>query len=73
MKEQQVKANESFFKPRTAVSVEEIMAAGGPTIFGLKSGKNNETMIRAMEKAPAAESFTEDEFMDLMKQLQDTK
>jgi hypothetical protein len=73
MKDQQIKTDEPIFKKRTSVSVEEIMAAGGPTIFGFKSGKTNDTMIRALENVPDAEPFTEEEFMDLMKQLQDTK
>lgn len=73
MKEQPLKTEEPLFRTHKTVSVEEIIAAGGPTIYGIKSGKNNESMIKAMKNAPKAEPFTDEEFMDLMKQLQDTK
>ena len=52
---------------------EEIFAAGGATAFGRKSGKNNETLIRALENAPAIEPFTEEEWDDLMAQLERDK
>lgn len=52
---------------------EEVFAAGGALAFGRKSGKTNETLIRALENAPAIEPFTEEEWDDLMAQLERDK
>jgi hypothetical protein len=55
------------------VSPEEIFAAGGTTAFGIKSGKNNETLIRALENSPKPEPFTKEEWDDLLNQLANDK
>ena len=34
----------SAFRAHKSVSPEEIIAAGGTTAFGIKSGKNNDTL-----------------------------
>ena len=53
-------------------SPEEVFAARGALAFGRKSGKNNETLIRALENSPA-EPFTDEEWDALMAQLQNDK
>jgi hypothetical protein len=57
----------------TTVTVEEVFAAGGATEFGLKSGKNNETLIKALENSPKGEPFTEEEWASLMEQMANDK
>jgi len=54
-------------------SVDEVLAAGGATAFGRKSGKTNETLIRALKNAAPIEPFTEEEWDDLMAQLERDK
>ena len=65
--------DKGVFGTHKSVTVEEIMAAGGATAFGIKSGKNNETLIKALENSPKPEPFTEEEWDDLMKQLANDK
>ena len=57
------------FKNHKSHSAEEILAAGGATAFGRKSGKDNITLIRALSNVPEVESFTEKEWNDTLKQL----
>ena len=59
----------SFFKTHTSHSPEEILASGGATAFGRKTGKNNETLIKAFEDAEPAEPFTAEEWEKIMAQL----
>ena len=47
-----VSANKSSFKTHKSHTPEEVFAAGGTTAFGLKMGKNNETLIKALESLP---------------------
>ncbi|WP_221394512.1 hypothetical protein [Dyadobacter sp. NIV53] len=54
-------------------SPDEILAAGGATAFGRKSGKNNQTLIHALENAAPIEPFTEEEWNDLLAQLERDK
>ena len=61
--------NKGPFRTHTSVSPEEIIAAGGTTAFGIKSGKTNETLIKALENSPKPEPFTEEEWANLMEQL----
>jgi hypothetical protein len=56
-------------RKHVTVSPDEIFAAGGTTAFGIKSGKNNETLKKALNGSPEPEQFTEEEWTDLMKQL----
>ncbi len=61
------KAN--FFKPHKSYSVEEVLAAGGTTAFGIKMGKDMDSLIKAMENAPKPEPFTDEEWADLLDQM----
>lgn len=65
--------NKRPFKTHATVSPEQIIAAGGTTAFGLKSGKNNESIVKALENSPKPEPFTDDEWQDLLKQLANDK
>jgi hypothetical protein len=62
-----------LFKTHKAYSPEEILAAGGATAFGKKSGKNNKNLIKALKNAPPAEPFTQQEWDQTMQQLRDSK
>jgi len=61
--------NQSLFKTHKSYSVEEILAAGGTTAFGRRLGKNNETLIKALQNAAPIEPFTDEEWADLMEQV----
>ena len=67
-----VSAGNSLFRSHKSHSVQEILDAGGTTAFGIKSGKNNETLIAALEKLPPVD-FSDEEWDDLMKQLENDK
>ena len=73
MKEDTSLISTKFPTTGRSYSPEEVFAAGGATAFGRKSGKNNETLIRALQNAPAIEPFTDKEWDDLMVQLQNDK
>ena len=73
MKRNNISANEGSFKSHKAYSPQEILAAGGTTAFGRKTGKNNESIIKAIEKLPAIEPFSNDEWNDLLEQLSNDK
>ena len=62
-----------LFRTHQTVSPEEILAAGGTTAFGRKSGKDNSKLIEGLKKSPEAEPFTEDEWNETLKQLRDNK
>jgi hypothetical protein len=61
--------NTGLFKTHKSYGVEEILAAGGTTAFGIKMGKDMDSMLKAMENAPKPEPFTDEEWADLMDQL----
>jgi hypothetical protein len=65
--------NGESFRSHESYSPEEVLAAGGTTAFGLKAGKNNSTLIKALEEAPPIEPFTEEEWTDLLDQLEKDK
>ena len=65
--------NKGAFRTHTTVSPEEIIAAGGTTAFGIKSGKNNETLKKALKNSPKPEPFTEEEWASLMDQMANDK
>ena len=65
--------NKGVFRTHTTVSPEEIIAAGGTTAFGLKTGKSNETLKKALKKSPKPEPFTEEEWASLMQQMANDK
>lgn len=73
MKQRIVLPNSGFFRTHTAHSPEEILAAGGVTAFGNKSDKNNEKIIQALEKAAPAEPFSDEEWKELLRQMDDNK
>lgn len=49
------------FKTHTSHSPEEILASGGDTAFGRKTGKSSEKLINALKNAEPAEPFTSEE------------
>lgn len=63
----------SLFRAYKAASPEEKLAAGGASAFGRKSGKNNLQLIKKLKKAPKAESFTNKEWKQTLKQLSENK
>lgn len=66
--------NEAYkFKAHESHSVEEILAAGGATAFGLKTGKNSQKLIEALKNSPKTDPFTDEEWADLLKQLENDK
>jgi len=64
-----ISENKGLFKTHKSYTPEEVFAAGGATAFGRRSGKNNETLIKALESVPKPEPFTEEEWADLMEQV----
>lgn len=68
-----MKANTSIkhnsFRTHQTHSPEEILAAGGATAFGKKSGKNNATLIKALEDSEPIEPFTQSEWEEIKRQL----
>ncbi|MCF2446167.1 hypothetical protein L0657_19575 [Dyadobacter sp. CY345] len=63
----------TLFKSHTSYSPEQILASGGATAFGRKTGKSNETLIDSLKNAEPAEPFTAEEWEKLMTQLDATK
>jgi hypothetical protein len=61
------------FRASKSVSPEEILAAGGTTAFGRRSGKSNETLIKRLESLPKPEPFTEEEWADALADLKNNK
>jgi hypothetical protein len=61
------------FKMHKSYSVEEILAAGGPTAFGIKTGKTGKNLIEALKNAPEIEPFTDEEWEDLQRQMANDK
>ncbi len=68
-----ISSDKISFKTHQSYSVEEILAAGGTTAFGIKMGKNNQTLIKALKESPPIEPFTDEEWNKLMDQLQNDK
>lgn len=62
-----------LFRTHKAYSPEEILAAGGATAFGRKSGKNNTKLVEALSESAKAEPFTDKEWEETLKQLQESK
>ena len=73
MKSNHHTARDEVFKTISTVSVEEILAAGGATAFGIKTGKNSETLKKALKNSPNPEPFTEEEWASLMEQMANDK
>jgi len=68
-----ISAYACLFRTHRSYTPEEIFAAGGTTAFGRKRQKDNESLIKALEKAQPIEPFTDEEWDDLMKQLERDK
>ncbi|SKC18140.1 hypothetical protein [Dyadobacter psychrophilus] len=66
-------ASSSIFRTHKSYSAEEIIAAGGAAKFGEKTKNNNERIIQALQNGPDVEPFTDEEWEDLMRQLEATK
>lgn len=74
MKPNSAANNEAYqFKAHKSYSVEEVLAAGGATAFGLKTGKTGQKLIDALKKAPKIDPFTEEEWNDLLRELANDK
>ena len=74
MKPNNTANNETYkFKTHRSYSVEEVFAAGGPTAFGRKKGQDNKALIEALKNAPPIDPFTDEEWEDLMAELQKDK
>lgn len=58
-----------MFKTHASYSPEEILASGGATAFGRKTGKSNETLISVLKNAESVEPFTSEEWGKSMAQL----
>ena len=70
---QDTSAKDSLFKTHNSYTPEEIFAAGGATAFGRKSGKDNTTLIKALESVQPIEPFSDEEWVDLMADLKRDK
>jgi hypothetical protein len=62
-------AGRDTFKNIKTYSVEEILAAGGPTAFATKMGKDRDSVIKALENTGPFEPFTEKEWKEITKIL----
>jgi hypothetical protein len=66
--------NEPYkFKTHKSYTVEDVLAAGGTTAFGIKTGKTAQKLIEALENAPEIDPFTDEEWDDLQKDLANDK
>lgn len=68
-----ISTNSGSFKIHPTHSPEEVLAAGGTTAFSLKSNKNTERLIKALQNSPVIEPFTDGEWNDLTKQMDKDK
>jgi hypothetical protein len=68
-----ISANKGLFKTHKSYTPEEILAAGGTTAFALKMGKDRDSLIKALENAAKPEPFTDEEWADLMADLEKDK
>jgi hypothetical protein len=68
-----ISANHRGFKAHQSFSPEEVLAAGGVTAFGIKTGKNNEELIKGLETLPSVEPFSKEEWDDLISELEKDK
>jgi hypothetical protein len=73
MKTNQHTTNEESFKTFSTVSTEEILAAGGATAFGIKTGKNAGELKKALKNIPKPEPFTKEEWDSLVAQLENDR
>jgi HTH-type transcriptional regulator/antitoxin HigA len=64
---------ETTRKNNNHVSLEAILAAGGPTVYAIKSGRTAKNLKKALAKFPKPEPFSDEEWDELMKQLERDK
>jgi hypothetical protein len=62
-----------IFPKLKSYSVDEIMAAGGPTAFAEKLGKNPQNIIKRLEKLPKDAFLTDEEVEIALKMLKESK
>jgi hypothetical protein len=67
------KEEQHSFPKFKSYSVDEILAAGGPTAFAEKMGKSWESLIDRLEKLPKDAFLTDEEFDEAMKTLNQSK
>jgi hypothetical protein len=65
--------DDNVFKTIVTVSPEDILAAGGATAFGIKTGKNSEGLKKVLKNSPKPEPFTKEEWNNLVTQLENDK
>ncbi len=65
--------NKVAFDDIKSHSVEEILAAGGATAFGIKMSKDRDSLIKALEGTGAKEPITNEEWISLLSQLSKDK
>lgn len=68
-----ISVGDGLLKSHESYSPDEIFAAGGTTAFGRKTAKKRAEAMKAIEKAPPIEPFTDEEWADLMIQLERDK
>jgi hypothetical protein len=66
-------SDKNLFGEHKSYTPEEVFAAGGTTVFGLKTKKKKLDALKAIENAPPIEPFNEEEWDDLMNQLANDK
>ena len=72
-KTEAVESNEGAFFKVKSYSINEIMAAGGPTAFANKLGKNPQNIIKRLEKLPKDAVLTDEEVETALKMLKESK
>jgi hypothetical protein len=73
MKTKHSETSNEVFKSISTVSPEDILAAGGATAFGIKTGKNSESLKRSLRNSSKPEPFTEEEWTSLVEQMANDK
>jgi hypothetical protein len=63
----------NLFKEHKSYTPDEVFAAGGTTVFGLKTQEKKLQALKAIESAPPIEPFTNEEWDDLMNQVANDK
>ena len=73
LKKKDILTNDSLFRTLKSYTPEEILAAGGTTAFGRRREKEKAEIMKRIENAPPIEPFTDEEWADLMTQLERDK
>ena len=67
------KEEQPSFPKFKSYSIDEILAAGGPTVFAEKMGKSWEGLLDALKKLPKHAFLTEEEAETALKMLRENK